>query len=68
MFADDSDGMTEHQVPLGDVLKVTAPFWRMDLESGEDYVEEIGRIYGYDQLPIELPVGTIPCCRPRANA
>jgi phenylalanyl-tRNA synthetase beta chain len=45
-------------------LSVQAPFWRMDLESGEDYVEEIGRIYGYDLLPVELPVGTIKAVGP----
>jgi phenylalanyl-tRNA synthetase beta chain len=34
---------------------VTAPFWRTDIEIPEDVVEEIGRLYGYDHLPIELP-------------
>ena len=36
-------------------IHITAPFWRMDIESPEDIVEEIGRLYGYDKLPIELP-------------
>lgn len=36
-------------------LKVTAPFWRMDIEQPEDVVEEIGRLYGYDKLPVSLP-------------
>jgi phenylalanyl-tRNA synthetase beta chain len=36
-------------------LKVTAPFWRTDIEIPEDVVEEVGRLYGYDHLPLELP-------------
>lgn len=39
----------------GDELTVAAPFWRTDIELREDIVEEIGRLYGYDQLPLELP-------------
>jgi phenylalanyl-tRNA synthetase beta chain len=36
-------------------LTVTAPFWRTDIEIPEDVVEEVGRLYGYDHLPLELP-------------
>jgi phenylalanyl-tRNA synthetase beta chain len=39
----------------GDKLTVTAPFWRTDVETREDVVEEVGRLYGYDKLPLELP-------------
>lgn len=39
----------------GDDLTVTAPFWRTDIEIKEDIVEEIGRLYGFDHLPLELP-------------
>ncbi|HXR50124.1 MAG TPA: phenylalanine--tRNA ligase subunit beta [Verrucomicrobiae bacterium] len=39
----------------GEELIVTAPFWRTDIELREDIVEEIGRLYGYDHLPLELP-------------
>jgi len=35
-----------------------APFWRMDIEIAEDIVEEIGRLYGYEKLPIVLPERT----------
>lgn len=36
-------------------LKVTAPFWRTDIEIPEDVVEEIGRLYGFDHLSLKLP-------------
>jgi len=37
-------------------LRITAPFWRTDIELPEDIVEEVGRLYGFDKLPRELPV------------
>ncbi|HEY1064347.1 MAG TPA: phenylalanine--tRNA ligase subunit beta, partial [Candidatus Saccharimonadales bacterium] len=39
----------------GSTLSVAAPFWRTDIETREDVVEEIGRLYGFDKLPLELP-------------
>lgn len=36
-------------------LTVQPPFWRTDLEIPEDLVEEVGRLYGYDHLLLELP-------------
>lgn len=38
-----------------ETLHVTAPFWRTDVEIREDVVEEVGRLYGFDHLPLELP-------------
>lgn len=43
----------------GDELTVTAPFWRTDIELREDVVEEVGRLYGFDKLPLELPKRSI---------
>lgn len=46
----------EFRVDLsGKDLQVTAPFWRTDIEIAEDLVEEIGRLHGYDNLPLQLP-------------
>ncbi len=48
----------------GDSWQVTAPAFRFDIEYDVDLVEEIGRIYGYDNLPFTLPHGSIkmPAC------
>lgn len=48
-FADNPDVIDEP-------LHITAPFWRTDIELPEDVVEEVGRLYGFDKLPVELPV------------
>ena len=36
-------------------LIIGAPFWRTDIVDPEDVVEEVGRLYGFDKLPYELP-------------
>jgi len=40
-------------------IKVTVPFWRTDLELPEDIIEEVGRLYGFDKLPRQLPMRSI---------
>ena len=37
-------------------IVIEPPFWRTDLELPEDIVEEVGRLYGFDKLPRELPL------------
>lgn len=41
----------------GDIMTVTPPTVRQDLIIEEDYVEEVARMYGYDELPVSLPSG-----------
>lgn len=36
-------------------IQITVPFWRMDISIPEDIVEEVGRLYGYQHIPLELP-------------
>jgi len=40
-------------------LEIYPPFWRTDIELAEDIVEEVGRLYGFDKLPRELPMRSI---------
>jgi len=50
----------EFSVDVHDLeLTITAPFWRKDIEIAEDIVEEVGRLYGYDKLPVTLPTRPI---------
>lgn len=48
----------------GKQLLITPPFWRTDIEIPEDIVEEIGRLYGYDHLPLELPKRDLTATKP----
>ncbi len=38
-----------------DALTVTPPSWRPDLRDPYDYVEEVGRLYGYEEIPPVVP-------------
>lgn len=39
----------------GDNWQAVAPSWRFDMEIEEDLVEEVARVYGYDNIP-DVPV------------
>src|SRR6476661_5003949 len=40
-----------------DTLHVHVPTWRADIVLEEDLIEEVGRIYGYENIPETLPLG-----------
>jgi len=40
--------------------RVQPPDWRPDVEIPDDVIEDIGRIYGYDKLPVTTLRGTLP--------
>ncbi|PID59048.1 phenylalanine--tRNA ligase subunit beta [candidate division KSB3 bacterium] len=46
-------------------LTVEVPSYRSDVEREIDLVEEVGRVYGFDNIPAALPSGEIP---PRVNS
>ncbi len=46
-----------YAVQEGDSLRVAIPGFRPDLTMEEDLVEEVGRIYGYENIPETLPIG-----------
>lgn len=39
----------------GTKVEIEVPFWRTDIELAEDIVEEVGRLHGFDNLPVSLP-------------
>lgn len=40
-------------------VTVRPPFWRRDITLPEDLIEELARIWGYERIPAELPVGPL---------
>ncbi|MGO1297928.1 MAG: phenylalanine--tRNA ligase subunit beta [Vibrio sp.] len=39
--------------------EATAPSWRFDIAIEQDLIEEVGRIYGYDNIPNQSPVAAL---------
>ena len=52
----------------GEVYEVTPPTFRADVTREIDLIEEIARVYGYDNIPTTLPKGDIPVTRPEPKA
>jgi len=50
-------GMTVNAVDGG--WQVTPPSFRFDVAIEADLIEEIARVYGYDRLPAQAPVGAL---------
>lgn len=46
--------------PSGNLLRVTVPDHRMDIEGRHDLVEEVCRVYGYDRIPSTIIADTLP--------
>lgn len=45
-------------------LQVTVPSFRPDIERDVDLIEEVARLYGYDRIPVTMPVGTVDATLP----
>ena len=50
-------------IEKGDALLVTPPSFRFDLAIEEDFIEEIARVFGYDQVPATPPKSTVAILR-----
>lgn len=49
-----------------DQLKVRIPSFRPDIEREVDLIEEVARLYGYDNIPVTMPTGTVSAGAPKA--
>ena len=54
------DILTRLGFTVSDTFEVTAPTFRPDVGQEIDLVEEIARVYGFDNIPTTLPRGDIP--------
>jgi phenylalanyl-tRNA synthetase beta chain len=57
--------------PLGEgtatSITITPPSWRRDLTREIDLIEEVGRIYGYDEIPEDVGVPMAPSAKRRED-
>lgn len=44
---------------LGEGFAVTPPSFRFDIETEEDLIEEVARLYGYQRVPVRPPSATL---------
>ena len=44
----------------GESFEVVSPYWRTDIDIADDLIEEIIRIYGYENLPTTNLAGALP--------
>ncbi|MDD4531666.1 MAG: phenylalanine--tRNA ligase subunit beta, partial [Candidatus Pacebacteria bacterium] len=47
----------------GEIMTVKVPTFRQDVIIPEGVIEEIGRVYGYDKVPLDLPCFSEPAIR-----
>lgn len=46
------------------ILSVTVPSFRVDIEREIDLIEEVARLYGYEKIPVTMPVARVISDRP----
>jgi len=51
--------ISTHKSFGSEVYKLTAPYWRLDLTTPEEYIEEVARLYGYDIIPAKIDFGIL---------
>ena len=59
-----SIGLSTEMTGDPDLLQVTVPSFRPDIEREVDLMEEVARLYGYDNIPVTMPVGSVDSSLP----
>ncbi len=49
----------DFKLEAGDVFVVTPPSYRFDIEIEEDLIEEVARMYGFENIPDQPPVASL---------
>jgi len=52
--------MPQQQGPANSAWMVTPPYYRLDIEIEEDIIEEIARMYGYENIPAQALIENAP--------
>lgn len=52
--------LSKHSASKDRIIECTIPTYRNDLKIEEDLIEEVARIYGYNNFPKTMPEGVIP--------
>ncbi len=60
----ESIGLQVEDGAVASQLQVTVPSFRPDLEREVDLIEEVARLYGYERIPVTMPVGTVDATPP----
>ena len=55
----ESIGLEVQTGTTSESLMATVPSFRPDLEREVDLIEEVARLYGYERIPVTMPVGTV---------
>ena len=73
LSAEEIKGLLE-KIELGieitseDTMKISVPSYRSDITGEIDIIEEIARLYGFDNIPMTMPFGTIErSIKPKIN-
>jgi len=56
----DLKGFAKSDLAQNDIIECSIPTYRNDLKIEEDLIEEVARIYGYNNFPKTIPIGEIP--------
>ncbi len=58
--AKDYLGAKRYVDDINNWIATEVPWWRLDVKIEEDLIEEVARIYGYDNISSTLPSGQLP--------